>query len=74
MASSSQPVGRCNVRPGQMDSHPSIRGPSAELQGRHRERDVLDRLIEAVREAMISPASGLTGPGETLWRLLKQTA
>jgi hypothetical protein len=32
-----------------MDTHPSIRGPSAELQGRRSERDVLDRLIEAVR-------------------------
>ena len=68
VASRSQPVGTaCNVGAGQMATHLPIRGRAAELTGRRSERDVLDRLIEAVRagESRALVVRGEPGVGKT---------
>ena len=50
-----------------MSTHSLIRGRAAELRGRHTERDVLDRLIEAVRagESRVLVVRGEPGVGKT---------
>jgi ABC-type transport system involved in cytochrome c biogenesis ATPase subunit len=50
-----------------MGTHSPIRGRAAELKGRRRERDVLDRLIDAVRagESRAVVVRGEPGVGKT---------
>jgi len=60
-------AGGGNVDAGQMATHPPIRGRAPELTGRRGERDLLDRLIEAVRagESRTLVVRGEPGVGKT---------
>jgi len=60
-------AGGGNVEAGQMATHPPLRGSAAELTGRRSERDLLDRLIEAVRagQSRTLVVRGEPGVGKT---------
>ncbi len=60
-------MGGGNVGAGQMATHPPLPGRAAELTGRRSERDVLDRLIEAVRagQSRALVVRGEAGVGKT---------